>query len=1006
MSNDRLELNEMQKVPHFSVRNLLLTVSPVGLTIILFVCATFFIAIPALEQSLMESRKEMSRELTNAVWSLLQSYNQKVQVGELTLEEAQQQALSQIRVIQYGPDQKDYFWINDMQHRMIMHPYRTDLEGQDQTDLQDDNGMYLVREFVKTVSEKGQGYVEYLWQWQDDSSRIISKCSFVRGFEPWGWIIGTGIYIEDVDQMIDSIISKLRILLAIILVFVLILSTYTVRQARKLEMARFLSMRGWQDVETRYRTLVESMNEGMGIQDENDTIVFVNESFCRILGYSKEELIGKNVYALFDDKNGDILKQQTEQRRQNEQISLYELKLIGKNKKEIHLLVSGHPFYDQSNDFSGTFALIIDITELKEKDLAYRESEEKFRATFEISPSLIMIIRSEDGIFVDVNDTFSRICGLERDEIIGRTAQDLPVWQSTAERDRLLKIVGKGDHLADEATKIVGEDGALLTVLFSTRIIHLNEVPHFVCFGRDVTDRIDADEKYNSILQTMKDGYCETDLNGRFQFFNSAFSDILGYSMNELKNVNYHDHMVKENANKLREVYARILRTGESIEAIEVEYFKKDGTSGYAEFSVALVYNARGEPTGFSSIFRDITPRKKTEQEMEKMGLYLKNTIDMMPSVIVILDAEKKITQWNNEAEIFSGLSFEKARGRFFFDLFPLFNSVESRIDKVLKEQKPYQRDKYQIMGEDGKKTHDILIYPIKSGNLTGAVIRIDDTTARVRMEEIMIQSEKMMSIGELAAGTAHEINNPLGGILIASQNIERRLSLDRKKNHEVAASCGIKMLDILAYLEKQKILKSIVGIRNSGVRAADIVSRMLQFSRISESKMSWVDMVELVERSVLLACNDYDLKKQYDFKSIVIDKQYEGNLPYVPCVEMEIEQVLLNILKNAAQAMAGKRSDGDTSRISLRMARVGEMVEIQIEDNGPGMEEQIRKRVFEPFVTTKPIGEGTGLGLSVSYMIVTNNHKGAIEVVSEPAKGSTFFIRLPLDQPNYLAEN
>ena len=199
MPRDPFDLDRIQKPQGFSVRNLILSaVLPVGLTIFLFMWVAFYMVIPTLQNNLMESRKEMTRELTNTVWALLKNYEQKVRAGKLSLEEAQQQALSQIRVIQYGPEQKDYFWVNDMHSRMIMHPYRTDLEGQDLTDFRDENGVYLFREFVKTVQEDGQGYVEYLWQWHDDPSRIVSKLSFVKGFEPWGWIIGTGIYIDDV----------------------------------------------------------------------------------------------------------------------------------------------------------------------------------------------------------------------------------------------------------------------------------------------------------------------------------------------------------------------------------------------------------------------------------------------------------------------------------------------------------------------------------------------------------------------------------------------------------------------------------------------------------------------------------------------------------------------------------------------------------------------------------------------------------------------------------------
>ncbi len=174
----------------------------------------------------------------------------------------------------------------------------------------------------------------------------------------------------------------------------------------------------------------------------------------------------------------------------------------------------------------------------------------------------------------------------------------------------------------------------------------------------------------------------------------------------------------------------------------------------------------------------------------------------------------------------------------------------------------------------------------------------------------------------------------------------------------------------------------------------------MLLFSRKSESRMAPANLVELMETAVELAGKDYNLKKKYDFRNIRIIRNFDSNLPRIPCTETEIEQVLLNLLTNAAWAMANEKSN-DPPRITLLIDVEKEMARIEVEDNGPGMDDETRKRIFEPFFTTKPVGEGTGLGLSVSYMIITNNHKGVMEVESEPGKGAKFIIRLPLDRKN-----
>lgn len=186
-------------------------------------------------------------------------------------------------------------------------------------------------------------------------------------------------------------------------------------------------------------------------------------------------------------------------------------------------------------------------------------------------------------------------------------------------------------------------------------------------------------------------------------------------------------------------------------------------------------------------------------------------------------------------------------------------------------------------------------------------------------------------------------------------------------------------------------------GIQDAGSRAADIVSSMLSFARKSDANdISFHHPGQLMDEILELAATDYDLKKEYDFKSIEIVKQYADGLPMLPCEGAKIQQVLLNILRNGAEAMQMARTKLPKFIIRIYKTDAPEMICMEIEDNGPGMDKKIRNRIFEPFYTTKPVGIGTGLGLSVSYFIVTENHKGTLDVSSEPGKGTNFIIRLP----------
>ena len=411
-------------------------------------------------------------------------------------------------------------------------------------------------------------------------------------------------------------------------------------------------------------------------------------------------------------------------------------------------------------------------------------------------------------------------------------------------------------------------------------------------------------------------------------------------------------------------------------------------------------YNRNSERLGskIEDLRLEIEKRKQVETELEKLHQYLANIIDSMPSMLFGVDSEGSITQWNDKAAAVTGLLAKDVIGRLFFEVVPALTiEKESAAKAIATGMEQSSRRHLNLNGEEYRHL-DITVYPLVANGVSGAVIRVDDITERVQIEEMMIQNEKMMSVGGLAAGMAHEINNPLGSIIQASQNIERRISNTLPANLKAAEECNTSIEQICAYLDKRKILEMITDIRTAGVRAAEIVADMLQFSRRGEVSLKPVSISRLIDRGIKLARNDYDLKKRYDFRHIEIDRRYAVDLPKISLVVNEFEQVILNLLKNAAQAFSEKDMREDKPVITITTCREGDdWIRIEVKDNGPGIKESTRKRIFEPFFTTKPVGSGTGLGLSVSYMIIINNHQGSMEVQSEPGRGANFIIRLPL---------
>ena len=393
----------------------------------------------------------------------------------------------------------------------------------------------------------------------------------------------------------------------------------------------------------------------------------------------------------------------------------------------------------------------------------------------------------------------------------------------------------------------------------------------------------------------------------------------------------------------------------------------------------------------------EVQVRSKIEKKLTGFQNYLNSIIDSMPSALIALDEQLYVTQWNQEASALSGTRLDEALNQPIFLAFEPLKPYLPQLKQTVEQHTVAKIERVTWVKDDEARHYALTFYPLMGGAGRGVVIRIDDITQRLSLEEMMVQSEKMLSVGGLAAGMAHEINNPLGAILHNVQNIRRRLSPELPKNLEQAEHIGIELETVNQYLVAREVPQLLDGIQQAGARAAKIVTHMLSFSRRSTRQMAPCDLPALIDQAVEIAGNDFDLAIGFDFKGQAIIRQFDPQLGPVPGTANELEQVLLNLLKNAAQAIHQREDDREPGRIILRTRLNPPWAEIQVEDNGIGMSESVRKRTFEPFFTTKEIGQGTGLGLSVSYFIITNNHKGQMEVHSTLGQGTCFTLRLPL---------
>ncbi len=295
------------KSHHFRRRSYVLRIFlPTLIAMGLFLAVIWGIILPAFEQSLLERKRELIRELTNSAWSILASYERDEQSGALTREQAQSLAVTRIAALRYGPEGKDYFWIQDLQPRMVMHPYRPDLNGQDVSNFTDPRGVPIFVEFASLVQREGQGYIDYVWQWKDDPERLEPKESYVKGFEPWGWVIGTGLYIDDVRAEITRLERSLVNTSLAISGAVVILLVFVLQQSLRIERERQEVLDNLRESTERYHSLVEATTEGTLLLIEG-RCRYANPTFLEMAGYSARQLEFLDLHDLFPAGENPLL---------------------------------------------------------------------------------------------------------------------------------------------------------------------------------------------------------------------------------------------------------------------------------------------------------------------------------------------------------------------------------------------------------------------------------------------------------------------------------------------------------------------------------------------------------------------------------------------------------------------------------------------------------------------------------------------------------------------------
>jgi signal-transduction protein with cAMP-binding, CBS, and nucleotidyltransferase domain len=499
---------------------------PTLLTIGLFIVLIFAYIIPSLEQNLLNSKKEMIRELVSTTTGIASKYYLEMKAGLIGEEEAKTKAISRIEHLRYGVDDKDYFWITDMHPVMIMHPYRTDLNGKDLNEFKDPNGKALFVEMVQRIQEQNEGYVDYEWQWMDDSLNIVPKISYVRAFEPWGWIIGTGVYIEDVKNEISTIKTKLTLVSLAITALMAFLLVLIVRQILKGEIKRNQAETELQVSREKYKALVEASTEGTSMFLENEC-VFSNSKFQEMLGIGQTDHISSDLREIIVPNRLDDVDKIRTFNAGAENFMLIETLLTTKNNIPLSALLSLSRV-----TLAGKRGLIVAVKELSRDDESDEERSERGRQLLALSDAsavgIFKCTAGKNAKLIDVNDHLVSLFGYpSKESLLKAELSDLV--GDGKELGEFLRMLAKQKSVKDFALRVRRNNG-LYTAVAVSAIAELDDGGRIQYLCGTMVDI----SKQNA-LETQKE-VLYVEMQGRLLFMNqqvrSWVKEIVSCEMN------------------------------------------------------------------------------------------------------------------------------------------------------------------------------------------------------------------------------------------------------------------------------------------------------------------------------------------------------------------------------------------------------------------------------------------------------------------------------------------
>ncbi len=735
-----------------------------------------------------------------------------------------------------------------------------------------------------------------------------------------------------------------------------------------------------QEVTKRLEKIAEMGDDGIIVFDENYQIEFANTVASELTGYSKERLVGMDFRRLLSERDIGYLNQMHSEVEADESKRVCtEMEVLTEKglKRDAEVCIT---IAKMEKGGVKTYAYLRDITERKRMEREIREATKRFEKIAEMGEDGIIVF-DEDSRIEFANQMAYEIMGLSKDQILGKEFFSL-IGKRDEEflEEMVMRGEGMGQKVCTEMSlqppqgqikeaevciaPTRSEDGRIKTYAY------IRDITERKKFEKELKE---SEEKYRNLFERVQHGLFISSKEGHFLDCNQALLDKLGYQdKEEFLRIDIAKDLYVNPED--RKTFQRLIEQQGFVKDLEVEFKKKSGEKITVLLTAHTKRDEKGRIIGYEGLNIDISERKRMERELKEANEFLMNLIESSVDGIIVTNMKGDILIFNKGAENILGYKAEEVVGKMNIrSIYPpgvakevmekLRNHEYGGLGRLTSFPILHRRKDGELIEGDLSAS---VIYD-EEGKEIASVGIFKDLRERLGIErelqktqQALLQSEKLAAMGRLTSQIAHELNNPIYGIMNTLELLKTEIPPENKRR---------KILE-LALSETQRL--------------AEMLRNMLSFSKPEEEKRRPIKMNELIGGILLV------MEKQMRESNIKVETAFDDEIPEVMASTNQMRQVMLNILKNAKEAMP----KGGT--LTVRTSKEDKHVLIHVQDTGVGIPEEIRDKIFEAFFTTKQKVKGVGLGLSVCYGII-KDHGGEIKVESEEGKGTTFTIRLSI---------